>query len=1089
MRRAAASAIPLSQPKRTGIYTLDNHRQKVLSLSAIQFFNKVINLNPSDTMTMRKATLPLKILFICGVIAAMPAFVFAQTAATLTDVGTAAPTPGANDIYCTNTAGNTHWPNGNGGINYYSNNGTPPGQTFSNAPSAKVLTTLAIRTGGGDYGVYPGGSTPGGLGPQQWLLYIFSLSGNTATLLTSYESQSFQINADGDWIQWSGISVPLSANSAYAYAFAHAPGDNNWDALAVCSNSPSFYPGGEICLIPPAGGGVTYNTVGHDLYDANFVIGLVTPTLPVANPITVSPTNVIYAGSSVTLTEIGAGSPPITYQWQTDAGQTGSYTNIPSATNSTLTTVPPFTGSDIDYQCMVFNGVHESTTSPSTNVTVLAASGPLIIQDTTPSTAYAYVGGNPIFSVVFNGTTPISYQWQANTGGGYTNIPNATNATLNLTNVQLSDSGSYQVVATNSVSSQTSTPATLTVSADLAAPTATQKYPYAIYTDNPTAYWRFEETNLANSGNVSVEAYDYSGHDFMATYGSNAVNFDYNGPVPPVFPGFDANNLCVYLVNDGVTVDSFLYAPPINLNTNTVTITAWINPAANVPAYCGLFFNRNGNDAAGFGFGGNLNSLGTAELGYNWSNSPTAYNFHSGLYPPVNVWSFATLTITPTNASIYLMFETNDVNNQPVVNIYKAVNNAMTNQVESFTNGTSWIGSDNYTDTRDFPGFLDEVAVFNRSLNDAQVQNLFLTALGLSTPPAPVIVTEPTNAITILAGQSVTLTGLATGGLPLVYQWQLGATNTGTFTNLTDGGSGHISGSTSSTLIVSNAIAGYYRFVVTNTSPSGSVTSSNALVTVIPVPTGQWVANYCVSNSIGGYGLYNGPGVLGTGTFWNPIVNTNDEFAPNITISSSSSKQDNGVTDTGIGVTVTSVGGTYAFVSSGPLVFSQYVIAGSGSNSIVFTNMPNGVYNLCFFGIDGDRANQSGDFVINGVTNGLVNVQDRVFTLGDNCVLFTNIVVTNNTLEADEFATDTGEGDFNGVQLQYVSSGAVSGVLLSIQWSGSNLMLTWPTPADTTPILLQATNVQGPYTPVSGAMSPYTVPLTAAQRFYRLQVQ
>jgi hypothetical protein len=235
--------------------------------------------------------------------------------------------------------------------------------------------------------------------------------------------------------------------------------------------------------------------------------------------------------------------------------------------------------------------------------------------------------------------------------------------------------------------------------------------------------------------------------------------------------------------------------------------------------------------------------------------------------------------------------------------------------------------------------------------------------------------------------------------------------------------------------------------------------------------------------------LYNGPGVLGTGTFWNPIVNTNDEFAPNITISSSSSKQDNGVTDTGIGVTVTSVGGTYAFVSSGPLVFSQYVIAGSGSNSIVFTNMPNGVYNLCFFGIDGDRANQSGDFVINGVTNGLVNVQDRVFTLGDNCVLFTNIVVTNNTLEADEFATDTGEGDFNGVQLQYVSSGAVSGVLLSIQWSGSNLMLTWPTPADTTPILLQATNVQGPYTPVSGAMSPYTVPLTAAQRFYRLQVQ
>jgi hypothetical protein len=38
--------------------------------------------------------------------------------------------------------------------------------------------------------------------------------------------------------------------------------------------------------------------------------------------------------------------------------------------------------------------------------------------------------------------------------------------------------------------------------------------------------------------------------------------------------------------------------------------------------------------------------------------------------------------------------------------------------------------------------------------------------------------------------------------------------------------------------------------------------------------------------------------------------------------------------------------------------------------------------------------------------------------------------------------------------------------------------------------LLTATNVVGPYQPVSGATSPYTNDMrTASQRFFRLQVQ
>jgi hypothetical protein len=49
--------------------------------------------------------------------------------------------------------------------------------------------------------------------------------------------------------------------------------------------------------------------------------------------------------------------------------------------------------------------------------------------------------------------------------------------------------------------------------------------------------------------------------------------------------------------------------------------------------------------------------------------------------------------------------------------------------------------------------------------------------------------------------------------------------------------------------------------------------------------------------------------------------------------------------------------------------------------------------------------------------------------------------------------------------------------------SGSQLVLTWPYG-----MLLQATNVAGPWTPVAGAVSPYTnlINMTAPNMFYKL---
>ena len=63
-----------------------------------------------------------------------------------------------------------------------------------------------------------------------------------------------------------------------------------------------------------------------------------------------------------------------------------------------------------------------------------------------PPASQAVAAGRTVnFSVIAVGTLPLSYQWEFNG----TNIAGATNTTLTLTNVQLSQAGNYAVLVTN----------------------------------------------------------------------------------------------------------------------------------------------------------------------------------------------------------------------------------------------------------------------------------------------------------------------------------------------------------------------------------------------------------------------------------------------------------------------------------------------------------------------------------------------------------------------------------------------------------------------------------------------------------------
>jgi hypothetical protein len=78
-----------------------------------------------------------------------------------------------------------------------------------------------------------------------------------------------------------------------------------------------------------------------------------------------------------------------------------------------------------------------------------------------PTSADVRVGTNIAFQANASGATPLGYFWLKDG----TPIPNTTNATLILSNVQTNDAGNYATVATNSFGAVTSAVATLTVDA------------------------------------------------------------------------------------------------------------------------------------------------------------------------------------------------------------------------------------------------------------------------------------------------------------------------------------------------------------------------------------------------------------------------------------------------------------------------------------------------------------------------------------------------------------------------------------------------------------------------------------------------
>jgi hypothetical protein len=172
--------------------------------------------------------------------------------------------------------------------------------------------------------------------------------------------------------------------------------------------------------------------------------------------ITVQPASqTVNVGQTATFSVSATGPMPLTFQWQKNA------VNISGATSAMYTT-PATTASDNRAKFgVIVSHSTQSVASSLATLTVNSPSTPPAIT-TQPANQTVVAGQTATFSVVATGTPPLSYQWQKN----QVNISGATSASYTTPATTSADSGtSFQVAVTNPVSSITSSPATLTVTA------------------------------------------------------------------------------------------------------------------------------------------------------------------------------------------------------------------------------------------------------------------------------------------------------------------------------------------------------------------------------------------------------------------------------------------------------------------------------------------------------------------------------------------------------------------------------------------------------------------------------------------------
>lgn len=276
----------------------------------------------------------------------------------IVDFGLTAPVPDSDDASQLVTDGMTSGGNAQDGLNYYADS-TAPGQTFTTGsnPNGYVVNGVYLKTGGLD--------SSGTGTAQSYTLRLYSVADGAATLLSTYITSNTLAFADGSWLLYSGgFTNVLQPNTTYAYT--HHRNTTGWDLLGYALNGADLYPGGEMVVIPAAGGAVTFGNSRTG--DAAFQVALSpTPSVPQIVQQPVSQTVTVGQSAAFSVGVIGAAP---TYQWYTAADV--NYANASAISGATASSyaIPSAALANGTNYFVVVNGGSLSVTSSVATLTV-----------------------------------------------------------------------------------------------------------------------------------------------------------------------------------------------------------------------------------------------------------------------------------------------------------------------------------------------------------------------------------------------------------------------------------------------------------------------------------------------------------------------------------------------------------------------------------------------------------------------------------------------------------------------------------------------------------------------------------------------
>ena len=425
-------------------------------------------------------------------------------------------------------------------------------------------------------------------------------------------------------------------------------------------------------------------------------------------------------------------------------------------------------------------------------------------------------GKTATFMVTATSTSPLTYQWQKDG----TDISGATSSTYTIAATRIADSGAFTVVVFNGAGLVISSAATLTVTA-AAVVVATKP----AITTHPAAQTVVTETTAtfsvqATGGGALAYQWKKNGTDIPGATASS-----YTTPATTMADK-DAK-FSVVVTNSAGSVTS--NEAKLGVSATAVAPAITTQPAAQ-------------SVVAGSVANFSVIASGTSPFSYQWKKNGTVIDgatsipytiatttmADSGAYSVVVTNSAGMATSTDAALTVTATAVAPAITTQPAAQTVTEGESATFSVTASGTapftyqwkkNGTDIEGVTTSSHTTDATAIGDSGAVFTvvvtNSVGSVTSSGAALTVNAAVVAPA--ITTQPTS-LDVAPGNTATFTVTATG-TTLIYQWKKGGTD--------------IPGATSSSYAISNTTSandGVYSVVVSNSA--GTVTSSNATLTV-----------------------------------------------------------------------------------------------------------------------------------------------------------------------------------------------------------------------------------------------------------------